>query len=348
MGWPLEQQWLCRLVGANRQASTTEAFVQAAATLDWDALLSTANRHGLTELLQPALVAARPLVPTEVIARVEQRVVAVTALNLSRAAQLIRLMERLTSHGVRALAFKGPTLSQVLYHQLGRRASNDLDILVDRRLAPRVRPLLLADGYTLPPRHRHQGGSLLYGILPSAGRDDTLLPPTPALASVDLHIRFAYWTQGIRMDADALFDRAVVVDLLGARVPTPCTEDLLLVLAVHGMMHGWCGLRLLTDIDALAPQVGDWNAIVERARSANALRVSGWHCCSVTICWGRSFLSTSSRVRGTIAPPGISPVTLRHACSILRRRSQSSGTRGRGSSPFKRTGGEGFAFMPAI
>lgn len=265
--------WLCRLARARGLASTAGDFEGVAGSLDWDSLLATADLHGVTELLRPALVAAGAAVPPHAIERVESRTVAVSALNLSRSAQLVRLMERLNARGVRALAFKGPTLSRTLYGDLARRASSDLDILVHPRQAAAVRPLLLEDGYMLPPRRRHRGGSLLHGLVPAAGRDDTLLPPAAPLAAVDVHVGFAYWTQGIRVDTGALFARAVTIDLLGTPVPTLCTDDLLIVLSIHGMMHGWCALRLLTDIDYLAPHVRDWDAAVDRAQSANALRV---------------------------------------------------------------------------
>jgi hypothetical protein len=272
-GWRPEHAWLCRLARTNIAPRALEELARDAASLDFDVLFATADLHGVTELLHPAFAAVRATLPASALERLETRVVQVTALNLSRAAQLIQLIERLRSSGIDALAFKGPTLSQIIYGQLGRRASTDLDILVHRRDAARVRPLLVADGYSLPPRRRHRGGSLLYGLFPAAGRDDTLLPPVPALAAVDVHVGFSYWTQGIRMDVDALFTRAVGVDVLGRTVRTLSPDDLLLVLSIHGLMHGWSALRLLTDIDGVATRVQDWERVVSRAQAAKALRV---------------------------------------------------------------------------
>lgn len=269
----LEHRWLCRLARQSVPASTLADLAGATAVLDWGVVLETAETHGVSELLHSPLTTARACVPAGILDRLESRVLSVTASNLALTTQLARVMQRFCAHGIRALAFKGPALAAAAYGHLGRRSSMDLDVLVDRRNAARVRPLLLAEGYTLPPRRRHRGGSLLYGLYPEAGRDDTLLPPRADLAAVDVHIGFAFWTQGIRLDSGALFDRAVMVDVAGVPIPTLCHADLLLVLAIHGMMHGWCALRLVADIDAVAAHIDDWDTLVRRARSARMLRV---------------------------------------------------------------------------
>jgi hypothetical protein len=207
-------------------------------------------------------------VPPGILNGLEQRVLQTTARNLACTRQLAGLLQRLGARGIRALTFKGPTLAAGSYGHLGLRSSSDLDLLVDRRSASRVRQLMLVDGYTLPPRRRQFVGSLLFGLYAGAGRDDTLRAPNPGLADVDIHVAFAFWTQGIRLDTDAMFERAVTTDVAGESLPTLCPEDLLLVLAIHGMMHGWSRLRLVSDIDAVASRVADWDAVIERARAA--------------------------------------------------------------------------------
>ena len=76
----------------------------------------------------------------------------------------------------------------------------------------------------------------------------------------------------MRLDTDALFARAIGVEVAGLRITTLCPDDHLLALAIHGTMHGWSVLRFISDIDAVAPQVVDWDAVLGRARSARMLR----------------------------------------------------------------------------
>src|SRR5262245_23166217 len=244
--WRIEHHLLCAC--ARRRAVHPVVRLPAGASIDWASFMRLADWHEVTDLLLSPLRAATFDVPRELVDALDRRLLEKTAENLARTTQLVALLELFRGHGIRALAFKGPTLAAGIYGHLGLRNSADLDILVDRRHASRVRPLMLRAGYTLPPREDQRCGSLLYGLLPAAGRDDTLVPGNPHHAAVDIHVGFAFWTQGIRLDPDGLFDRATTVDVAGHPVLTLCPDDLLLVLAIHGMMHGWCLLRFVTDV----------------------------------------------------------------------------------------------------
>ena len=268
-----EHALLYQLLRADVPASVLADFVVAGSPLDWTALLETADEHGVTEHLLRPLSSIPRHVPADVLRLLRDRVSHVAAINLRYTRQLAGLLEHLSAHRIAALAFKGPVLAAGIYGQLGLRACVDLDVLVDRHAALRVRPLLMAQGYTLPPRRRRRGGALLHGLYPGAGRDDTLFAPRPDLAAVDVHVAFAFWTHGVRLDTRALFARSVSVDVAGVRVATLCPEDLLLILSIHGMMHGWSFLRHIGDIDAVTGHVADWNAVVSRARAARIQRV---------------------------------------------------------------------------
>lgn len=241
--------------------------------IDWAAFTAVAVSHSIQERLAPVLRRVRPDAPQSVLERFEVRFLQVAAQNLSHLSQLSTLLASLGRNGIDALTFKGPTLAADVFGHLGMRSSADLDILVRPRMASRVRALMLADGYTLPARRRHRCGSLLHGLYRAAGRDDTYLPPLPSLAAVDVHVAFAFWMQGIRLDIHGLFDRAVQVEVAGRSFMTPCPDDLLLILAIHGMMHGWSSLRAVSDIDAVVSRVGDWDAVVRRAGRARMWRI---------------------------------------------------------------------------
>lgn len=271
-GWRPEHTLLCNLIRSRVLPSTLAAVRAQAGRVDWCGLLDTAEAHGVSELLLAPLQAANMSVPDRIVARIERRIVSVTAVNLGRTIQAARLIDHLSAHSIRALTFKGPTLAAAMYGHLGLRSCADIDLLVHPRDVARLRPLLLAEGYRLPPRARRRGGSLVYGLYPAAGRDDTLLPPEPGLAPVDVHVGFATWRQGIRLDIDRLFERAITIEIAGAIVPTLCERDLLMALCIHGMMHGWSVVRHIRDIDAVARQIGNWDTVADDARSARLQR----------------------------------------------------------------------------
>lgn len=260
---------LCHCVRRDHTGRGPDADVP----IDWDTFTAEADAHSVAERLASPLRRARPDAPQAAIERFETRFCQVAAENLSRLSQLAGILDRFQKDGVRALTFKGPVMTAELFGHLGMRCSSDLDILVSPGMASRVRALMLKDGYTLPGRRRHRGGSLLHGLYRSAGRDDTYLPQNPCLAAVDVHVAFAFWTQGIRLDANSVLDRGVTIDVAGRKFSTPCPEDVLLILAVHGMMHGWSSLRAVSDVDAAIGRIGDWEAVIRRARRARMFRV---------------------------------------------------------------------------
>ena len=258
---------------ARRRAQLHDAALPVDAEVDWDALLRAAEVHGVTELLVAPLTSAGAGVPRQVVAFLQRRAIEVTGLNLNRATQLAGLLRLFSSRGIDALAFKGLPLGIIAYGHLSRRHSSDIDLFFRRRDLPRIRPLLLAEGYRLrPPAHR-RGGSLLYGRFPAVGRDEELLPGRPWDTTVDIHVAFARWSFGIRCDTQGFFDRATSVDVAGYVIPTLRADDLLPVLAIHGMMHSWWPLRLVSDIDALVEVVDNWQEVVERADAARMRRV---------------------------------------------------------------------------
>jgi len=264
---------LLSVVSHRAQADDAPPCLLPAGPIDWDDLLTTADAHGVTELLTSPLMAQPVRVPNEVITHLSQRAFAATGQNLNRTTQVDAILRLLSREGIRALTFKGPVFALRMHGRLGRRVSNDVDILIDRPNAARARAALLADGYSLAPRRRHRAGSLLYGVYPPAGRTDVLRSGRPAETDVDLQVGLADWPYGIRLSTAALFDRAVTVEVAGPPLPTLCPNDALLAMAIHGVQHGWSFLRSATDIDAVAAHVTDWDDVIERAQAARMSRV---------------------------------------------------------------------------
>jgi hypothetical protein len=263
----------CARRSAQREGQPISLMLDAH-PIDWPRLLALGDRHGVTELLVAPLtrgVLPAPM-PADVTQSLAARQLEVTGLNLGRLTQLTQLLTLLERHGVRGAAFKGPTLAAVTYGHLGCRLSNDLDILVDQANIQKASDLMIADGYLPPPRRRRRVGSLIRGLYPAAGRDDTLWPGQANRVPVDVHVQFAYWTLGMRLTSSDLLDRAVRASVAGQDVSTLCPDDLLLVLATHGMMHGWGTVRTVADIDAVAERVTDWDAVVARAQAARMRR----------------------------------------------------------------------------
>src|SRR6188474_768539 len=188
VGWDVETALLCLCARRSAQSARVVVANEDSAAVDWDRLLAIAARHGVSGLLLAPLRSSALPVPAGIVDRLETHHIEVTGQNLKLTMQLVELLALLARHDIRALAFKGPTLAAGPYGHLGRRLSNDLDILVDRSQVSRACELMLADGYRQLPRRRQRVGSLLRGLYSGAGRDETLLPGRESRVPVDVHV----------------------------------------------------------------------------------------------------------------------------------------------------------------
>lgn len=278
---------------ARARAQTSGPGPISGTDVDWDALLEAADAHGVFELLVTPLAAGEVDVPLPIREHLQRRAVEVTALNLNRATELAGLVKMLSGHGIRALGHKGATLAASVYGHVGRRYSSDIDIFIHRGDLALLRPLLFAHGYRVAPRDPRRCESPLYGVVPAVGRVDEFVSSLPGQTPIDVHVAFAIWPWGIRCDAQGLFDRAITVDVAGHAIPTFCPDDLLPALAIHGLLHHWWPLRTVSDIDAAAGLVSDWDEVIRRATAARMRRVL----------WVALLLS--QRLLGTELPPDV-------------------------------------------
>lgn len=264
------------LVACARRVLTGQQLEQAEAAitagLDWDLLSRLAREHGLSPLLYSHLQRHFPLA---VASRQEHRLklFETGVRNLSLSAALLNILEALRNAGIRALAYKGPTLAAALYGDIAWREISDLDILIDRPSFPAAREVLSGLGYQPsgnPPASGH-----------SRKQEDARLRSdcecefysADGQVTVDLHWQITAPHLAQRFSFDDLWDRHRMVTLGQKSVPTFSAEDTALVLAVHGGKHLWDRLGWLADFAESVRKGLDWPALLLRARAARAERM---------------------------------------------------------------------------
>jgi Uncharacterised nucleotidyltransferase len=77
----------------------------------------------------------------------------------------------------------------------------------------------------------------------------------------------------IEFDLEAMFRRAIEVEIEGLRVRSLSREDLTLVLCIHAAKHGWAHLGMLRDIAALVRFELDWDWISCEARQRGIITI---------------------------------------------------------------------------
>jgi hypothetical protein len=235
--------------------------------LDWEYLLATAHRHCVTPLLFYHLNSFGPeAVSPQAMSRLRDDDLEKTSSSLFLTGELLKLIDLLEAHGIQAIPFKGPTLAQSAYGDIGLRQFADLDILVRKRDFPTVKELLISHGFRASPRLTTSQEAALLRFDCShnfVSEDDVYL---------DVHWRFVAPYLSFGLDVGRLWDRLEPIMIGGKQFPVLSAEDLLLVLCLHGFTHLWERLGWVCDVASLIDSRKDlnWQLVLENATTLGA------------------------------------------------------------------------------
>lgn len=234
--------------------------------LDWPKFLQMAECHGVEPLLYASLSKIAPdLVTAERLIRLRQKVQVGGLLNRSLAQELIKLCDEFSIRGVPMIPIKGATLATVAYGDLEFRDFTDLDLLVPESSVGEAQAVLTALGYEPRDVVDEQ----------SDEHDDGLhqvFVKRRSLCRVDLQWVMAHQHFAFRLDRPEFWARQVSVAFENRTVPGLASEDLLIVLCVHGSKHAWEQLKWVCDVAELLrahPDL-DWTSVLSSS--------SAWGC----------------------------------------------------------------------
>lgn len=234
-----------------------------------------ASRHGLAPcLIHQLLQHVAVTLPESVVVEFRRRLHAHTLRIMQLTGQLFQIVESLQGHGIRALAFKGPVLSQQLYGQPFGREFVDLDILVPTEAVSQVITLLGADGFEA------QFG-LTLGQLTRFQKNwcEMALYNRTRNIQVEIHWRLFPPDYSFSPPAETAWEATNQVFIAQRPIRTLSIENQLLFACSHQAKHNWSRLGWLMDLAVLIRQspAMDWQQIQSRAGSfgtARMIRVS--------------------------------------------------------------------------
>jgi len=238
--------------------------------LNWEALLESADHHGISPLLywhlREQISQTTPPVPMQLLkARFENN----AHRNLFLTGELLKVLNAFEEANIRVLAYKGPVQAALLYGNVALREMSDLDLLIEPTTFLAARKLLLGLGcrpaLTLTPK---QEASRL-----RSDCESEFVSPDRTVC-LDLHWNIAPPHMGQRFYFDDLWERRGTLLLGGRSLATFSAEDMAVILAVHGGKHLWERLCWLSDFAKClqAPNL-DWAILRTRARAARAERM---------------------------------------------------------------------------
>lgn len=252
-------------------------FLEASST-PADRLIASADRHGLVPITYKTLKtlagknmldAVRQSSAEALLKGLQSANMQTARRNMLMSAELLRVMKLLNDNGVNALAFKGPTLSQMAYGDITMRQYGDLDVLVRRNDAPSAVAMLQKEGYEEVYRLTPAQSEQWY----KNAKDIVLLHPDKMI-HLELHWQLSDDDYPVQMGHDAIWSRPQTVAIQGRDVPTFGAETLLIYLCIHGSKHLWERIGWIKDIDlVIRTQPIDWERFASRLDQENYARM---------------------------------------------------------------------------
>jgi hypothetical protein len=267
-------------------AARIELLLQS--EVDWTYLLETARRHGMMPLLFWHLESASPeAVPEAYMNELRGHFHSNNLWNLVLTRELLKVHKLFEQNNIFAVPYKGPTFAASVYRNLALRQAGDLDILVEMRDVLRAKELLLSLGYEPAPWL-----TLSLGHEPTPWRTHTQLTPAQEAALLHFEREYAFerydssvhvelqWRIipryfSFSLDLESVRTRLQRLPLGGGTVPALATEDLLLILCVHGSKHLWERLQWICDVAETirsCPEM-DWHFVMEHASALGSQRM---------------------------------------------------------------------------
>lgn len=239
--------------------------------LNWKRFGRLAQEHQVTSLAFRTLARVCPeQLPAPVHAALQLRYHANAAHYLQLTHRLGQVVELLADHGIEALVLKGPALAAQLYPEPSVREFKDLDLLVRREDALRVRDLLGSQGYAIHPLLTERQMQL---FLRSECEFWFACPGDEVPLEIHWDLRepvYAY-----PLTPDECWRDAGTCRAAGQEIRVLSREHTALTLSCHGAKHRWGQLKHVCDLAELVrawPDL-DWERAAARADRLHGRRM---------------------------------------------------------------------------
>ena len=225
--------------------------------IDWDLLWRLARAHGVAPLVYRTLLShGSGAVPKATLEAFRRHVQANTILNSLLTGELVSLVDAFAAKGIRAIPFKGPTLAVTAYGDPTLRECVDLDLIVEQSSILQARQLMWSRGYqltSLVSSHGDEQDEVFHSFVKKNG-----------IFRVDLQWVMARRLFSFRLDRERFYDQLKPVRIGQKTVMALATEELLIVLCIHGSKHAWEDLKWVCDVAELLRRrrAIDWSRVL--------------------------------------------------------------------------------------
>jgi len=226
-------------------------------------LIGLANQHGILPLVYKtikSLPTTHYQLPAKILPEINAQYMSISKRNMLMSAELIRIIQLLEKNSIKAIAFKGPTLSQILYGDITLRQYGDLDVLVKKEDIYKIDTLLKDLGYQrvlkLTPVQEK--------IYIQNAQDLGFYHSKNGLL-FEMHWSLLNEDYPLKINLDTIWETPQTISINQHKIKTFPTEELLTYLCIHGSKHLWERIEWIKDIDLLIRKKDiDWGKVVKQ------------------------------------------------------------------------------------
>lgn len=223
---------------------------------DWNGCLMSAYAHGVYPLVAKSLKSIKTL-PDPIKMSLKLANLDIARRNMVMTSELLRIMKLFEDHNIRAMAIKGPVLSQMIHGDITQRQFSDIDILIDEPDVYKAGLLLSENQFEMDHEIEFLQNKTLLKIFKDV-----------VFSSKDVHLEL-HW----RLFEEKLIQKVLteqfnyhtdVCRVNGVSIRTLQVDSMLFYLCLHGSRHFWERIEWIVDIDRLVRHntVIDWEKLV--------------------------------------------------------------------------------------
>ena len=262
---------------------------------NWQQFISLSFAHGIFPIVYSTLKKQIQNIPTSILTIMKTHNIEIAKKNMLMTTELIKLMKLFEENSIDAIAFKGPTLSQMAYGDITLRQYADLDILIDEKDLQKSINLLSSTSYTIDEveyQNIMKNQSIFHDI--SLYKYDI---------NFELHWRLL--SDEFKTDIDHINIKENLHEVVISNYKFKSFENeiLILYLAIHGAKHNWERVEWLLDIvKIIQNHTIDWQRIIELMKKTKTEKIL---LSSLSLCRNVLDLSLPIKVENLINKPKI-------------------------------------------
>lgn len=237
--------------------------------LDWEYLINMASRHRLRPLLYVNLNSICPKkVPEDVLGNLKSYYLANVQKNLMLTGELVKVIEILESNNIKAIPYKGPVLATSAYGNIGLREFGDIDLLIDKKDAIKVKNAMLSRGYSLSPQINIEDS--FYKKFNAEYR----FINNETSNIIEIKWKFEDDFFSFPVNPDILLEEISKSDINSFPIYTLSPVNNLLIISIHCANHSWSRLSWICDIsEFIKNEHIDWDDILEKSEKLGVKRI---------------------------------------------------------------------------